>query len=359
MQHSFTPIQSRPSSQIAFWDISWKQLGIGLLWYIIAGLVYWLAIFLSSDREYNAWDQTLLNYLLKAILSLPVYYFIFIRCGKWPLQKQLWLHLITMPLYVGVWFHLFRLIANWLKVGYLGGTGAWWDVYIPMLLYIIQFTVIHAYKYYRNTVLQQMRLSELQAAALQNEMSALKAQINPHFLFNTLNSISASVPSAQEKTRELIANLADTFRHALKASQHDWVTLQEEIHFIEQYLMLEKQRFGERLQFNIHYPQTLASYQIPPMLLQPLVENAIKHGVGVSTTVVTIDIRIEEENNQLKVTISDDGPGPFEAPDNSNWGVGLSNTAQRLKKQFGKKLIIEANSPQGVQVYFFIPKKID
>ncbi len=350
-------INLHKKDRIAFWDITWKQLGIGVACYFVAGLLYWLALWLSSDMTYNSWDQTIINFGLKGLLSLPAYWVVFVLCKQWPLSRQLWLHLLVMPAFIISWFFLFRWVADQFNIGYLEGPGLWWDIYIPMLLYMIQFSTIHAFKYYAKSMRQQVLTSELKATALRSEMSALKAQINPHFLFNTLNSISASLPLAQEKTRELIAHLADTFRYALKASETESVALKDEAEFIIKYLTIEQQRFGNRLQFAVDWPKHLGAVNIPPMLLQPLVENAVLHAVAPSVQPVHIAVTVDEDEDKLHFTIADTGAGWQQASQHNGMGIGLRNTARRLEQQFAEIVQISANHPHGVIIRFSIPVK--
>ena len=193
--------------------------------------------------------------------------------------------------------------------------------------------------------------------ALQSEVNALKAQLEPHFLFNTLNSISASVPPQMEHTRELIAKLADTFRFGLQASESETVPLREEIRFLKTYLDLEKQRFGERLIPVFEIEKNLMEQPIPPMLLQPLVENAIKHGVGNSVDPVTVGIHVKRVGEELHFTVSDTGESSPNGLDSAVFmkGIGLRNTQLRLEKQFDKQLQIARNQPQGLVFNFSLP----
>lgn len=179
-------------------------------------------------------------------------------------------------------------------------------------------------------------------------MNALKAQLELHFLFNTLDSISASVPPQMEHTKELIAKLAGTFRFGLRSSESETVPLREEINFLKTYLELEKQRFGDRLVPVFQVNDALLETSIPPMLLQPLVENAIKHGVGNSVEPVTVGISVSRVGERLRFEVSDTGGGCEYNMDGNIFekGIGLRNTQLRLEKQFGQSLQVQKNKPQ-------------
>jgi two-component system, LytTR family, sensor kinase len=185
----------------------------------------------------------------------------------------------------------------------------------------------------------------------------LKAQIQPHFLFNTLNSISASVPKEMEHTREMIAKLADTFRYSLQASEQEWISLEEELDFTKTTLDLEKERLKKRLTVVYNIDESLLGIKIPPMLLQPITENAIKHGIAPSIEGGTITIEIRREKNKALVSISDTGIG-YQGQLNEKLfekGIGLRNTNLRLLKLYNEKIVVEKNVPTGLKFSFTIP----
>lgn len=340
-----------------FWNVDGWHLLSFLGTYFLFGLIYWFALLVNASFEWNAWAQTIVSYFTKALLTIPIYWFIFVKLKDWQLRKRLMIHLVTMPIYVVVCLLVYRGICDLVGIGYLRGTGTVWDIYIPFLLYFVQFGFLHFYEFFRRSEKLRQAEHEMRQLALQSEVNALKAQIQPHFLFNTLNSISASVPPQMERTRELIANLADTFRFGLQASQSDRVPLRDEIHFLKTYLGLEKQRFGERLNVDFQVDERLFDHPVPPMLLQPLVENAVKHGVGPSMEPVTISIAVERVGGELQFSVSDNGPGCDGSLDKvmDGDGVGVRNTKLRLEKVFGTKLNVRKNIPQGLTFNYEIP----
>ena len=191
-----------------------------------------------------------------------------------------------------------------------------------------------------------------------NEIDLLKAQIQPHFLFNTLNRISATVPPQQEATRELIAKLADTFRYALRATKEEMVPLKDELAFIRTYLELEKERFGNRLSIRISDAGT-DGVMIAPMLLQPLVENAVAHGISASVKGGSVTIICKRKDNLMLISIGDDAM-PFRGDVSmlmNGPGVGLKNTALRIERIYQEQIRIEKNKPAGLIFSFSIPIK--
>jgi LytS/YehU family sensor histidine kinase len=300
------------------------------------------------------------DFVIKAILTLPIWYLFFVRLSKVTISRKLLLHLITLPLFVIIWGLLHRASAGW--VGYTrfhkmdSKSAIWFEYYLPMVFYLIQFGIFHAYQFWKESQWQQQKEKELLQLAYQSEVNVLKAQIQPHFLFNTLNSISASVPPEQEKTRELIAKLADTFRFSLKSSQLELVPLHEEIDFIQNCLELEQHRFGKRLAVEYHLDEQIADVLVPPMLLQPIVENAIKHGIAPSIKGGKISITCVKDKNRVLISVSDTGIGRLATfYDNDFNGIGLKNTSSRLWRLYEEKIKIENNEPSGLRFSFHLP----
>jgi two-component system, LytTR family, sensor kinase len=343
-----------------FWGIKTWQLGCFLLLYSFFAFQYWLAILFTSGGNSNIWLDAIIDYfLLKAVFTLPLWWLYFIKWEKKAIRFKLAMHLITGPLWVCCWFNSYRLLQDARGGGYLKGDGRWWDVYIPGLVYCLQFAIFHVYDFYLQTQRQKEREQQLMQAAYNSEVSALKAQIQPHFLFNTLNSISASVPGEMEHTRELIAKLADTFRYSLKASEQEWISLQEELAFTKITLDLEKERLKKRLALVYDIDAAALHTKVPPMLLQPITENAIKHGIAPAIDGGIVTVTVKKIGNYIHISISDTGIGYDGVLSDSifNKGIGLRNTQLRLEKLYGEKILVEKNKPSGLRFSFKVPVK--
>jgi LytS/YehU family sensor histidine kinase len=179
--------------------------------------------------------------------------------------------------------------------------------------------------------------SQLKAQLAQAQLESLKMQLHPHFLFNTLHTIAGLVRSNEPRPAvNMIAGLSDLLRHALESASEQEVPLREELKFIELYLDIQKVRFSDRLKVRLEVaPETLDAL-VPNLILQPLVENAIRHGISLndSTGVIVIDTYCD--NDMLHIRVCDDGPGL-----QSGWrmeeseGIGLANTSERLKHLYG------------------------
>lgn len=338
-----------------FWGIKLWELSAFVGLHVFLAVLYMATIQLTVSQ--NQTKAIAVNYFLKMVVTAPLWWLFFRKLRHWSLAKKMWLHLPSAALYVSFWIGAFYGLVDWLEWGRLQGAGIWWDVYIPLLVYFIQFGIFHAYFYWTETVRQQEKEKELLRLAHTAELNTLKAQIQPHFLFNTLNSISSSLPSSEEKSRTLIAQLADVFRFAMNVTDKDVVSLQKELAFIQNYLALEQNRFGDRLQVLYTIDEGLSDYQMPPMLLQPLVENALKHGIANSIEGGLLTISIVKEKEAVRFTVSDTGKGINGTPvaEIFQKGIGLENTRQRLVRLYNTGLHIETLAPKGFSVYFSLP----
>ena len=325
-------------------------------------VVFWSVFFyLVLELSYHPKNKLTYAYInsidavLKIMLTIPLWWFFIVKLAHVPLRTKLLLHIPSLTVFCYVWVHVYAWLVTKLCLANFDVSTSMWDVYITALFYCGEFAVFHGYNYWLRTKRQHIREQELMALSHHSEIKALKAQIEPHFLFNTLNSISASVPPSLEEARVLIAKLADTFRYALKVSERSAVPLEEEIGFVRTWLSLEQHRFGARL--NLVYdiePETL-SIQVPPMILQPLIENALNHGISPLVNGGTVTVSCKKEDEHVRIFISDTGVG-YAGPltDLYHKGVGLSNTNRRLELLFGEPLNISRNAP-GLCFTFRIP----
>jgi two-component system, LytTR family, sensor kinase len=341
-----------------FWGIKvWQSLAF-LAFYFFFAFQYWMALWYTSGGRDNIWKEALLDYfLLKLFFTLPLWWLFFIYWKNKSLWFKILMHLITGPVWVFCWFKGYRLVQDIRGAFYLKGDGIWWDVYIPGLVYCLQFAIFHVYDFYLQTQQQKQKEKELMQAAYNSEVNALKAQIQPHFLFNTLNSISASVPATMEHTRVLIAKLADTFRYSLQASEQEWISLAEELQFTRITLELEKERLKKRLEIIFDIDETLLQTKVPPMLLQPITENAIKHGIAPNIEGGSVTITVKKNGSKASISVSDTGLGYKGVLDETIFtkGIGLRNTNLRLNKLFGEKIYVAKNIPAGLCFSFNIP----
>lgn len=344
------------------WGISRKELIMVIAFYIVSSFFYHLTVWLSSG-QYSTVNSTLLGikafidggglqYAIFFLFTIPIWWLLFVKLKNLKLWKRLLLHAVFLPIFIYPTRVIYYAICERLGWFHLNDSASVWDLYIPALFYLIQFGIFHAHEHYSENQKKLKLEGELKQAALKSELSAIKAQLNPHFLYNVFNTINASVPAKQEKTRQLIATLSDLFRYQLKASIKELITLEEELDFVKKYLKLEKARFEERLNIKINVPKKLYKEEIPPMLLQPLVENSVKHGISNTLQGGTISISIFKVDEKLKFEIADTGIGVKDKESLFDKGVGLTNTRLRLSKMYQSKLEILDNDPQGLKICF-------
>jgi two-component system, LytTR family, sensor kinase len=223
--------------------------------------------------------------------------------------------------------------------------------------YIITVAVYYVIRYFESQQKQEFEKSELNIKNREMQISLLKSQINPHFLFNTLNSINTLIGSSKEQARRVITQLSDIFRYALDSHGDQMVRLIHELDFIDNYVRIQQVRFGERLKFVKQVDFSCLSVQIPPMILQPLVENSVKYGIAPKDDGGTIILTIKRFNNMIFFEVKDDGLGSkAKKVMDGGGGVGLKNTDQRLKSIFGAGSSLRIRSNEwGYSVSFFIP----
>jgi hypothetical protein len=187
------------------------------------------------------------------------------------------------------------------------------------------------------------------------QMLALRFQLNPHFLFNTLNAISSLVVSGRPRDADsMIDRLSSFLRGSLAADPDRLVTVEEEFEMLENYLEIESVRFGDRLAPWISLPDDLGDAQVPPFLLQPLVENAVKYAIAPSRTPVTLGIAAREKGGRLELEVSDTGAG--EMSPGSGTGVGLANVRERLRLSFGEQSEMAVHADEaGFRVVLTMP----
>jgi signal transduction histidine kinase len=202
----------------------------------------------------------------------------------------------------------------------------------------------------------EKRERELVLNANRSELKALRAQVNPHFLFNALNTIASLIPRHPDRAEKTIEQLAEVFRYTLRRSDREWVTLDEELEAVRAYLDVEQERFGDRLVVRLQCTEEARGARIPAMLVQTLVENAVKHGAGAIRTQAVVEIEASASASGISISVRDNGPGfsaaamPTLPP--SDGGFGLRNTRERLQGHFGAAagLHIERDSARGMTV---------
>jgi sensor histidine kinase YesM len=229
------------------------------------------------------------------------------------------------------------------------GTGVF--IYGLIVLAYYLFVSLH------NLSEKNAKEARLESLVKETELKMLRSQINPHFLFNSLNSISSLTITDPEKAREMVIKLSDFMRYALSKKDEQPVTLRSELENLRLYLEIEKVRFGDRLSTEENIEERCLDIKMPVMILQPLYENAIKHGVYESTECVRINTKVSCSNGYLEISIAND----YEQRPSSvkGTGTGLLNVARRLELFYGKNASIKTTKENGIySVVLFIPGEV-
>lgn len=334
-----------------------RELSLFIFVLLVMSFLYGTPRLFSQGFSSAFLIETGVDCLMMTIACLPVWWLHFRKLAHLPMKLRFALHILTAFVYYAIWAGLYYCYNRMVGLPTMSSEQLLQNIGPNLLFYIQVFSSLHIDLFFREREAQQLREQELRELAFKGEINALKAQIQPHFLFNTLNSISASLPGEQEHSRVLIARLADTFRYALHSTQQDLVPLSQELDFMKTYLSLEQARFGKRLVFSIESTEVTDQVLIPPMLLQPIVENAIKHGIEPSIEGGSVRIRCIQEIKAVGIYIGNTG-SPYKGNLENLFlgdGVGLKNTAKRLENQFAEQLQVSVNDKAGLTIYFRIP----
>ena len=232
------------------------------------------------------------------------------------------------------------------------------DLLTTIVFYALILAMNSFFESRERLVKQNLQLAQLGEQLAQAQLSALRCQIEPHFLFNALNSIAGLIRERQ--SREAIATLvtlSDFLRRTISASNRQEVPLSEELDFVRQYLATQKVRFAERLQLSVDVPAELHDAAIPNLILQPLVENAIKHGIAKRQEGGSVRIAASSQDNRLHIRVSNDGPSLAPGWEEVATGVGLTNVRARLKALYGDaaSFVMRPRTPGGVEAAITVP----
>jgi two-component system LytT family sensor kinase len=210
-----------------------------------------------------------------------------------------------------------------------------------------------------NNTRTEAKLEEHQRLLLQARLEALSSQINPHFLFNTLNSISTLIRTNPEQARTMLGRLSRILRRRLRNQDH-FSPLRDELEFIEDYLSIELVRFGDKLKVVKNIDPGVLDVLVPSMLLQPLVENSIRHGIGGKVEGGTVTLRARRQGDRLQIEVEDDGAGIPEAELSGilNKGIGVSNVKERLKVLYNQdyRMLIDSHPGRGTRIEIEVPE---
>ena len=307
-----------------------------LSWWILSPLVFWWCHYLRKTR-WRARAPALLLGALAAIFLAPLVALL--------LQVALsWLRLC-----IGECAHIDALwSAEWFAQA-VRVAGINLPVYAAFVL------AWHAGTFYREARDRQMAAVQLESMLQQAQLEALRSQLNPHFLFNALHSMAELVHTDPKLAEQLIVRLGELLRQVLQSSTRQEVTLAEELEFVRGCVEIEQMRLGERLRVHWEVDADALDARVPSMILQPLVENAVQHGIAAASGAGLLVVAARRDAQFLQLEIRDNGPGLARTAMDRGQGIGLANTRARLQRLYGDRHRFELQAADGLTVRVRIP----
>ena len=317
------------------WDYALKtNLSFYYIWACIAPLVLWL----GKRYRFERGTRTIsLLVHVPSSLILSTFHLVIAEIVVQSFSPE--------PLHL---FEAFRAIQLTFVVYY----------HINVLTYWAILGVGYGRQYYRKFRDREIRAAQLEAQLTQAQLQALKMQLHPHFLFNTFNTISSLMHRNVDAADGVLARLGDLLRYSLHNVGVQEVTLREELDFLQRYLEIEQTRFEDRLRVKISVDPDVLDFMVPNLILQPLVENAVRYAVATRASGGCIEITAKEVLGQLRLSVVDDGPGlpqGYDLP--ANEGIGLRTSRERLQQLYGdeQRFTLSNRSPMGLAVTIIMP----
>lgn len=318
---------------------------------IAAGWTLFGLFFASQSIAVRAYDGrplsvggTVASWLLCAYLWLALTPLVLRLARRFPLERRSWHRNLLAHVAAGVLLSLLQLAAySWIasRLAQRSFFEAFRNIFVgdfhfDLLTYSAIVGLSHALDYYRKYRERELRASQLETKLAQAQLDALRMQLHPHFLFNTLNSISVLMAEDVRAAQSMLARLSDLLRASLEKTGAHEVALHDELEFLESYLEIEQTRFQDRLTVRMEIDPAALDARVPNLILQPLVENAIRHGIAPRARAGVVLIRAARENGVVRLAVADDGAGLGSArPEDLMKGIGLSNTRSRLEQLYG------------------------
>ncbi len=363
--------EERRPSALGRFAISWWGLAIiGALISTTAGILFALPVLGT-----NHWHDELRIYLAQfwswALLTPAIVWLD--RRLPYPdkaLGRRLTAHILASLLFTEIYFYLFTTIRALL------GVTPWSSlrpsqIFSPSVLgwqlwcWLIYWVILggtQAYEYYQRYMNSELRVERLEHSYSEARLNALRMQLDPHFLFNALNTISSHVERDPKLTRRMIEHLGDLLRMSLESKDRQEVPLAEELAFLEHYLEIQKIRFGDQLRVVMDVAPEVKYAAVPSMFIQPLVENAIRHGISRRASGGTLVVRAKPLGDRLEIRVMDDGVGlPLGWTLESSEGLGLSITRQRiagLHPNGASRFVVRNRAEGGTEVEVSLPLRL-
>jgi two-component sensor histidine kinase len=286
------------------------------------------------------------------------------------LGRRLGAHILASIVFTEIYFYMFITmralmgVTPWSSLRFshlLSPAVIGWQIWCWLIYWII-LGGIQAYQYYQHYMNSELRLERLEHSFSEARLNALRMQLDPHFLFNALNTISSHVERDPKLTRRMIEHLGDLLRMSLESKDRQEVPLAEELAFLEHYLEIQKIRFGDQLRVVMDIAPEVKYAAVPSMFIQPLVENAIRHGISRRASGGTIVVRAKPLAERLEIRVIDDGVGlPLGWKIEEAEGLGLSITRQRiagLHPNGASRFVVRNRKEGGTEVEVSLPLRL-
>jgi signal transduction histidine kinase len=339
-------------------DIDWRIV-VGFFAVITTCLVFYRQLDVIANGEYRPWLLTVSEETVGAFAALLVFPLCYLIAIRFPFPSPHWrrnliAHLIAVSLISVVHTTLIALLRALLFP--ILGFGKYGYGDLPMrypmefahlfIFYWVGVSLVyffHELRFARERELSQARLeTSLAEAQLQN----LRLQLEPHFLFNALNAISAAIYENPRVADEMIGRLSELLRQLLRNDRSQEISLRQEIELLELYTRIMEARFEDRLRLSIEIEDTVQDALVPQLILQPLVENAIRHGMDLISFKVDVTVAARREADRVSISVRDRGPG-LPSPECLKNGIGLRNTSERLERLYGSEQSFRIQNAEG------------
>jgi hypothetical protein len=337
--------------------VAWTVIGL------IVGAQSTIGATLMASPNAPALGVALRNALIQTLPWIPVTLAAIVLAVRFPLggARQRWLrHLpvhVAAALLLAFAANVLVVLGYWSTMGQFQGVtalaraGLLWAtirLHIGLLIYAGTLGITHVVLSQRRARERELHFARVEGQLARAQLQALNAQIRPHFLFNTLHTIGQLWRSNRSDDADAVLDSLGALFHKVQSSTaRAEIPLAEELAMVREYLAIESARFPDRLRARITAADDTLDCPVPPLILQPIVENAVRHGISASSAAGRLDVSVERESGTLRLTVRDDGPGPDARTSRAGTGVGLKNTRERLAQLYGDRASLTVRGADG------------
>ena len=326
---------------------------------------------LSAGAQPVPLSRAIQSALVQMLPWIPVTLAVIALTIRFPLSRDRWrrnllVHVVAAAALAFV-ANVLVVLGYWVSMGQFGSVaslaeqGALWATlrfHVALLIYAAILAITQGMLYYQQSRARELRLAKVEGQLARAHLQALNAQIRPHFLFNALHTIGQLWRSGRSDDADaMLDHLGSLFHKVESSTSRVEVPLAEELELVKEYLAIEEARFRDRLHTTVHASRDALDCLVPPLILQPLVENAVRHGISAVSSAGTVEVTASVSDGTLSLTVRDDGPGMGHATSQPGSGTGLRNTRERLAQLYGERAALRISNGQvgGTTVRVDIP----